>query len=150
MYFSSVICRPHCKFLRKPLNIKLTCVDKKLVWNSRMIYIMYCTGKNCCKNLQISKHRLEYNEREMTITNQWKVFSIKMILCWIWKWTSKTLLKYIMTSKDFTHKLSTLCKIIQYVKFPKISSLVKVKWFVFHTESITRFCHNWSIFSFSL
>lgn len=108
VYFSGVMCRPHCKFLRKPLNIKLTCVDKKLVWNSRMIYIMYCTGKNCCKNLQISKHCLKYNETEMTITNQWKVFSKKRILCWIWMWTSKTLLKYIMTSKDYTQTVNPL------------------------------------------
>lgn len=37
-----------------------------------MIYIMYCTGKNCCKNLQISEHCLEYDETEITINNQWK------------------------------------------------------------------------------
>lgn len=43
-----------------------------------MIHIMYRTGKNCCKNLQIREHCLEYNETETTITNQWKsVFSKK-------------------------------------------------------------------------
>lgn len=38
--------------------LELTCVDEKLVWDSRMIHVVNCTGKDGSKDLKVCEHSL--------------------------------------------------------------------------------------------
>lgn len=40
------------------LEIKLTCINKKLIGDTRVIHIMNCSCKNCSKDFQISEDSL--------------------------------------------------------------------------------------------
>lgn len=40
------------------LEIKLTCINKELIGDSRVIHIMNCSCKNCSKDFQISEDSL--------------------------------------------------------------------------------------------